>query len=372
MDNGRPGPELPDSVEANLQISTTPEDAIYGPSSPYTSFTSTPNASQSSLELPKYYSSPLDSYISSSSLESTGYHTNYANTQAHTFHSASSQPSTSSIASDASTTPASSISSSSSIITSPPGFPEAPTLTISPARTEEDLLSALHLIAESIAQQRQLAIKAILLHPAVLAASIFYFLSSIKLLYTGYPSDIVLMLGVWSMSSLISLFIIRRYVQGYSSLIERTNELAWFSEYSIHGLPAKRDEVFVARQGEKDGTNGSEIVGVLVMRICKTVTDAGPPGLRPRSCRRRSSARWTGIIRSWTVKRTSRCQGIGTRLLQEAIANCRLRTLDGPIFADDHALSKRVLPQMFNVIFDKQDGWARTYLEHAIIAQRNK
>lgn len=248
--------------------------------------------------------------------------------------------------------------------TTPPNPPSSPSsTTIFPANTDEDITSALHLISDSVAQQRHIAAKSVLLHPAVLAITILAFLSTVKLLYTGSPSDIILMITAWTSCSLVGLLTIRFMIRGYIPAIERTGHPSWLTENSVHGLSPRHDEVLIAQQG-------NEVVGILVMRITKTVTSPDTPGIRARSSRRKSSARWTGIIRAWTVKRSHRFQGVGSRLLEVAISNCRLRTLDGPMFADDHANSRWFLPGMFNVVFDKQEKWARSFLEHAISAQK--
>ncbi|KMP08788.1 hypothetical protein CIRG_08470 [Coccidioides immitis RMSCC 2394] len=236
---------------------------------------------------------------------------------------------------------------------------------ISQATTEEDTAAALELIAESISQQRQMAAKAIIFHPLILAVSILFFLTSVKLLYTGSLSDVILMMSTWVGYSVMLLLIVKSMLRGYSDVIERVGSWPWLSGNSITGASHKRDEILVAKE------NG-EVVGVLVLRIAKAMTSPDMLGVRPRSSRRKSSARWTGIIRAWTVKRTYRFRGIGTRLLTDVVANCRLRTLDGPIFADDHANSVKPLPMMFNTVFEKQEKWARAFLEQIILAKRSR
>lgn len=352
-------PAFLSSLRANLQISTIPEDSLYSPS-PYMSLS---NTSETSLQ------SDLDRFSQAGHSSSLSYtepeekaaaahpgSLSYNVAQTPTLHKphASSSPA-------ASFAPAATTTDN----TAPP--PPPPPLSIRPASTEEEITSALDLIGDSVVQQRQMAARYILFHPRVLATAIFIFLSSVKLLYTGSPSDMVLMLAVWTTCSVAGLLALRHLTKGYIPIIHRTSDRPWLSENSVHGLSHRRDEILVARH-----RGNGEIVGVLVMRIAKTVTEAGTPGTLARSSRRKSSARWTGIIRAWTVKRSTRFQGVGTRLLEEAIANCRLRTLDGPIFAEDHANSARILPGMFNGEFDKREGWARGFLEHAIIAHRNK
>ncbi|KAM5444415.1 hypothetical protein MferCBS31731_000935 [Microsporum ferrugineum] len=323
------------SLRTNLQISTFPEDAIYNPSSPYgISLVNTPDT-------------PCTSLYASTSQESLC------------------------LPSPAFQKPArcAKIIESLDIDSAPysAALPASTRLSVFPTQSENEVASALGIISESVVQQRQLAARAIISHPGVLAAGILFFLSSAKIIYSGSPADLILILSVWTLSILVAILVVRFMVKGYLDQIRETRDVNWLSQDSVHGLSHRRDEVFIARDED-----GGDVVGVLVMRICKTVTDASTPGVRPRSARRKSSARWTGIIRAWAVKQPARSNGVGTKLLEEAIANCRLRTLDGPMFADDHVHSKRFLPGMFNVGFDKQDTWARRFLEHTVMRERNK
>ncbi|PGH26988.1 hypothetical protein AJ80_01372 [Polytolypa hystricis UAMH7299] len=242
---------------------------------------------------------------------------------------------------------------------------DTPPLTTAPARTDDEILTALDLIKESVSQQRQIAAKCIIFHPAVVATSIIIFLTITKLVYTGHLRDLLLMTALWTTCTLISMLAIRFMVREYTSLAPSIGSWSWLSESSVNGVSHKRDEIFVTKYND-------EIVGVLVLRIAKTVTGAGTPGTRPRSARRKSSARWTGIVRAWTIKQGYRHQGIGTNLLGEAVSSCRLRALDGPLFADDHAHSKQVLPGMFNSQFQQHDRWARGFLERVIIERRER
>ncbi|OAL71186.1 hypothetical protein A7D00_4849 [Trichophyton violaceum] len=327
------------SLRTNLQISTFPDDASYNPYSPYG--ISIENGLDASC-------TPL--YGSSGSQE--GLHSLPAVQRLARRNSRATNP---------------------SCVDSAGTLPTECHLAVYPTQSEEEITSALGLISESVSQQRILAVRAIISHPAVIAAGILFFLSSSKFIYSGSPADLILILSVWTLSLLVLILVIRFTVKGYMVPIRQTRDIKWLSQDSVHGLSHRRDEVFVARDPNTgNGDEGGDIIGVLVMRTCKTVTDASTPGVRPRSARRKSSARWTGIIRAWTVRQSARSNGVGTRLLEAATANCRLRTLDGPMFADDHAHSKRFLPGIFNIGFDKQDAWARSFLEHTIMKERNK
>ncbi|KGQ01770.1 hypothetical protein PAAG_11491 [Paracoccidioides lutzii Pb01] len=243
--------------------------------------------------------------------------------------------------------------------------PHSPTLAIFTATKEADILSALRLVSDSVAQQRQIAIKSIISHPAIQALSIITFLTIAKLLYTGSPSDLVLMLTLWTLAGLFALLAIRYMVRGYSALAEHVGNWSWLSASSVNGISHRRDEILVTKCGE-------DIIAVLVLRIAKTVNSTDTVCLRPRFSRRKSSARWTGIIRAWSVRQSDRHQGVGRKLLEEAVAYCRLRTLDGPIFADDHANAALMLPNVFNVKFREHERWAWGFLEAVILEQSGR
>ncbi|EEP80391.1 predicted protein [Uncinocarpus reesii 1704] len=319
------------SLRANLQICASDPDDIYSPSSPVSMI----SAPQKAKAAPRSARHPLSMEVPSDHatipLVSESEHQHEKGDQSYEIDLSSAEP----------------------------------PITISHATTEEDTAAALELIADSVSQQRQMAAKAIILHPTVLATSILVFLTSVKLLYTGSLSDMILMMTVWVGFSVFALCLIKYMLRGYLDVIERVGNWPWLSETSVHGASHRRDEILVAKE------NG-EVIAVLVLRIVKAMTSPDVPGARPRSSRRKSSARWTGIIRAWTVKRTHRLRGTGTRLLTDVVANCRLRTLDGPIFADDQANSAKLLPRMFNAVFEKQEKWARAFLEQIILAERGR
>lgn len=58
-------------------------------------------------------------------------------------------------------------------------------------------------------------------------------------------------------------------------------------------------------------------------------------------------------------------------LLESAVSICRVRRLDGPIFAEEHhALATKLLPWIFNKGFEKQEEWARSLLREVIEGER--
>lgn len=73
-----------------------------------------------------------------------------------------------------------------------------------------------------------------------------------------------------------------------------------------------------------------------------------------------------GTIRAWTVRQKYRRKGVGGALLEEAVKLGREKGWSGPVFADDHANSARVLPELFNAGFEARERRARALLERLL------
>ncbi|KAI5300691.1 hypothetical protein KEM56_002262, partial [Ascosphaera pollenicola] len=75
-------------------------------------------------------------------------------------------------------------------------------------------------------------------------------------------------------------------------------------------------------------------------------------------------------IRAWTVLAEYRNAGIGTSLLEAAISICKERGVDPYTldFAPDHANSLKVLPSVFNGVFERRDKWVRKKLGRVLAA----
>ncbi|KAI2009283.1 hypothetical protein LOZ50_001655 [Ophidiomyces ophidiicola] len=259
----------------------------------------------------------------------------------------------------------------------------SPAITIGPAVTDDDTAAALALIAASVREQRQLAVRAITTHPGVLAVLLLLCLASVKRLLStgGATGDAALLLAAaWVGGGALALVAVRWRLRGYDGAAARVDDdgAAWLAARSVHGLAAaaaavrggRGDEVVVARGA------GGAVVGAVVLRVAKAGPDAAAAGMLAgagagrQARRRKSSARWTGFVRAWAVAAPHRRAGVGTRLLETVAANCRLRALDGPVAAADHAHAARVLPAVFNAVFDRRDRWARAFLEQVVAVER--
>ncbi|KAI9876760.1 MAG: hypothetical protein M1830_005763 [Pleopsidium flavum] len=222
-----------------------------------------------------------------------------------------------------------------------------PSLTTTPATIPPDKLTALRLIADSIAQQRQLASRLLIFHPLSLALFTLLLALVAQVLYTS-PSDLALVGTTWAGLVMAGLVAVRWAVSGYLVLAE---EVGW--GWLEDGKGDGGDEVVVTRWGE-------EIIGVVVFRVVRD--DGGGKG-------RRKGGKGKGVIRAWTVRLKFRGKGVGTGLLEEVVRVCRERGVEGVEFAEGHANSGRVLPKIFNGGFERREAKARKMLEEVVEAQ---
>ncbi|OAL37133.1 hypothetical protein AYO20_03611 [Fonsecaea nubica] len=233
-----------------------------------------------------------------------------------------------------------------------------PELTTKPAVTEDDKIEALHLIADSVAQQRQLASSAIIFHPLTLALLVLLLGLAYQHLYKGASSDWVI-IGTTSAGTLMAVLITVRWLtSGYIFEAERVGTWKWLNEgrdNSEKGIVGSEDEILLTRFGD-------DIIGTIVVR---GVRDA--PGSSGKS---RKNAPITGYIRAWTVKRLYRRKGVGQGLLEEAVALCQQKGWSGPEFAEDHANSANILHPTFSGGFKKREKEARVMLERVIEESR--
>ncbi|OCT45109.1 acetyltransferase, GNAT family [Cladophialophora carrionii] len=236
-----------------------------------------------------------------------------------------------------------------------------PELTTKPAVTEDDKVEALHLIADSVAQQRQLASTAIIFHPFTLCALVLLFGLAYQNLYKGSYSDWAI-IGTTSAGILMAALITVRWLTGgYIFEAERIGTWKWLNEgrdESEADIVGSQDDILLTRYGE-------EVIGAIVLRgVRDHPTQAASTG------RSRKNVPITGQIRAWTVKRRYRRKGIGQGLLEEAIAWCRDKGWQGPEFAEKHANSAKLVHPIFTGGFTKRERQAREMLQRVIEEQQ--
>ncbi len=203
-----------------------------------------------------------------------------------------------------------------------------------------------------MAQQRQLAAKALVLHP--------YSVTTLILL-TGILARCCTLRALLAISTTLVVMILAAMywvTRDYAACAAKMDS-NWLDGPSKvigengngNGNGVKRgfkgDEpiVIVSRWGEK-------IIGALVLRVAK----------RDRK----------GYVRAWTVDSSHRGKGVGSSLLQEGVRvawgkGARVMELE-----TSHANSHRVLPQTFNRGFDEQEARAGSLLTDLVAQHRRE
>jgi GNAT superfamily N-acetyltransferase len=223
---------------------------------------------------------------------------------------------------------------------------ELPQLSTYTAETAEDRIEGLRLIADSVAQQRQVSSKMLIFHPITLATFALVVAIATQLMLRWYNDYFVVATTVGGITMTFLIFI--RWMTGEYIGIAEDIDMDWLGE----------DRVVVVKWG-------GDIIGSLVLGW------ADNDAAKKRGRRRRGKA----VIRGWTVKLKYRGKGVGESLLEEAVKVAGEKGADGILFDADHASestpvplcrvranaetdSKRVLPAVFNTYLDKQEARA--------------
>ncbi|KAH0545548.1 hypothetical protein FGG08_000379 [Glutinoglossum americanum] len=220
--------------------------------------------------------------------------------------------------------------------TTPPAAEEenplagVPELLTYPTTTSAEQISALKLVADSIAQQRQIASRSLLYHPLTVSLYVLVLaLTSRALSYDTAPF-LTTAIGI----SMAVLATAQWVTVGYLRAAEK---IGW---RWLGGEGEGGDLVVITRFGE-------EVIGTIIIRLVR-------------------EGRRKALIRGWAVRIRFRGKGVGGNLLEEGVKIARERLGGGDVevaFADDHANSPRILPNMFNGPFEKRDARARKALE---------
>ncbi|KAF2019932.1 hypothetical protein BU24DRAFT_129783 [Aaosphaeria arxii CBS 175.79] len=222
--------------------------------------------------------------------------------------------------------------------TSKPPSDDLPELTTYTATTDDEKISGLRLIADSVAQQRQLASRMLLAHPFNLAAYVLTLAILTQYFLKTRGADPLILLTTVGGLTMACLAAVRMAVGGYLTLAEDVN-WEWLGE----------DRMLVVKWG-------GEIIGALVLGW----EDSNEAGKKRGGGRRR---RGKAVVRAWTVKLKYRGKGVGEGLLEEAVAVAGERGADGIVFDRRHANAQRVLPAFYNGFLDRRDERASKALE---------
>jgi len=231
---------------------------------------------------------------------------------------------------------------------------DIPPLSLDILTSRDDKVAALKLVADSVAQQRQQASFTLATHPLLLcalAASL-----AVVYRYAWVQRDQDLGTAMMLASGIIMAYLlgIRYLASGY---LKAAEDLRW--------------NWLVNEDGEEDviiGTRfGNELIGALVLRIEPNISLAGKKKNRSLSMKGGK-----GVIRAWTTKLRYRGKGVGEDMLREAARIIRERLgKDSEVgFAREHANSVKVLPEMFNGVFRKQEMKAARALEAVVEKKR--
>lgn len=258
---------------------------------------------------------------------------------------------------------------------------DIPPLTLSPLSDRVERADALHLVADSVAQMRQRAAKALIFHPLPLAG----LAATVALTYRftqSQATDAGVLLTLTCGVVMSYLAVIRYFTSDYIRLAE---EISWSwlrpgPDDPLSGLRGldEEDIILAARYGNK-------IIATAVLRLQPNLANTYSHGSGSSSCsnsslgwhggshgRRRSRAAGLrggkGVIRGWTTKLQYRGKGVGRDLLLAAVRMTKEKCgRDAEVgFAREHANSVMILPGMFNGPFKRDERRAARCLESVV------
>ncbi|KAI4119432.1 MAG: hypothetical protein LQ345_000678 [Seirophora villosa] len=299
-----------------------------------------------------------------------------------------------------------------------------PALSTYPTTSPPERTSALHLIADSIAQQRQLTASTILTHPYTLA------LIALFLALFAKSLSIYTFITTAAGATMTLLLTVRWIASPYLTLAEAIN-LHWLDGVPLPpGSKGGRRRSGGHGRSASTGSNSSHTGGNVEPAATtittttsisnSTTTTSNSNGGNGKGGRRRSRhnsssgpdvenvvvvTRWGGaddkdnniigalvmrvwrkerkaLVRAWTVERRYRGHGVGRALLEEGVRVVKGKVLVGGIggggavpevrFEGGHANSHRVLPGVFNTGVERRERRARKVLEEVLAEQQHQ
>lgn len=245
-----------------------------------------------------------------------------------------------------------------------------PILKSFPADDDDTRAEALHIVADSVAQQRNLASRALIFHPIVVAIFVAGFGICRQIFYEGDTSDYIKVVTTFTGVIMAILGAIRLACGPYIFEAERIGTWRWLNK----GRSAEEEEQSgVKVLGDSDEILltkfGDEYIGAIIFRGVQPVATPSSPSGNKRSRRTQSPSKHSKmVIRAWAVRQKYRRKEVGSALLEDAVKLGKVKgwTADGVEFAEDHANHKRILPTMFNGPLDKFDRIAREVLHKKV------
>ena len=257
---------------------------------------------------------------------------------------------------------------------------DIPPLTLGVLNERGDKVDALKLVADSIAQQRQVVSRSMVFHPLNVAG----LAATLGVAYQLNPSrDLGTNLTVMSGIIMTYLMTIRYFTAQYIPMAEGL-KWDWILPVNDDGEldpDAEEDTVIGAKYGD-------EMIGALVLRLvpptpeqnsgsaAAAATAASTTNSRNKrgpNASRNYYKGGHGVVRAWTTILRYRRRGVGGDMLQEAIQVTRDRCGQDAkvVFAEAHANSIMVVHEMFNGPLRKVEQWATATLEKALAKQES-
>lgn len=224
---------------------------------------------------------------------------------------------------------------------------DIPELVFSALTKDSDKQDALKLVTDSIAQQRQAAAFAVIIHPVTFAGLVISCTTLWRQSNTDFGKTLLMVCGL----VIAYLAAVRMFTSRYIQIAESLKWKEW-----ITGPDGTEDMVLAVHYG-------GELIGSLVLRLVAPESKTKKAKSGPSSLKGGQ-----GLIRAWTIKLMYRNNRVGGDLLRLAVLTTRHRCGEEATvsFADDHANNARVLPNMFNRPFNKRDERAAKALENAV------
>jgi len=208
---------------------------------------------------------------------------------------------------------------------------DVPALTTFTAITSDDRRDALKLVADSVAQQRQFASRAVISNPLSSVAVVALAAIIGKYLVRG-RSDLPLLFTTMAGVAMACLVGVRWMVAPYLAQAEAVGKWEWLGD----------DTIICTKFGD-------HIIGALVLGW-----ESGEQNGSKKNTKRKAKG-GKGIIRGWTVHLRYRGKGEGRLLLEEAAKVVQQKGGDGLVFEEENIYSQRVLPKILNTPFERRN-----------------
>lgn len=203
------------------------------------------------------------------------------------------------------------------------------------ARDETDKTAALKLVADSVAQMRQAANRALIFHPLNLALTVGVMTFVARWVYDAKRD--------WSLVGTSCAGVVMAMLAGYR----------WCTQGYLHSAETidwdwiEGSDVIVTKFGD-------EIIGAVVV-----------DWISGESSRQKRKKAWRGEIRAWTVRLKYRGKGVGAALLEDAVKEARKKSAESLEFADDHASEFHALKYFFYIKLTRYSQTPREYCQRS-------